>query len=37
LESEEKQQWLDAMHNEMKYFHDNHTYDLVTCLRAKMR
>nr|KYP54197.1 Retrovirus-related Pol polyprotein from transposon TNT 1-94 [Cajanus cajan] len=27
LESEEKQQWLDAMQDEMKSLYDNHTYD----------
>ncbi|KAK7405387.1 hypothetical protein VNO78_06644 [Psophocarpus tetragonolobus] len=28
LESEEKQQWLDEMEDEMKSLHDNRTYDL---------
>jgi len=28
LESEEKQKWLDAMQDEIKSLHENHTYDL---------
>ncbi|WVY92537.1 hypothetical protein V8G54_031625 [Vigna mungo] len=35
IESEEKQKWLDAMQDEMKSLHDNHTYDLVSCLRVR--
>jgi len=35
LESEEKQKWLDAMQDEMKSFHDNHTYDLVKLPKGK--
>ena len=29
MESEEKKKWLDAMKDEMKSLHDNHTFDLV--------
>ena len=29
IESEEKKKWLDAMKDEMKSLHDNHTFDLV--------
>jgi len=36
LESEEKQKWLDAMQDEMKSLHDNHTYDLVKLPKGKM-
>ncbi|WVZ20167.1 hypothetical protein V8G54_007489 [Vigna mungo] len=35
IESEEKQKWLDAMQDEMKSLHDNHTYDLVKLLWVK--
>ena len=27
MESEEKRKWLDAMKDEMKSLHDNHTFD----------
>lgn len=29
VESDENQKWLDALHDEMKSLHNNHTYDLV--------
>ena len=29
IKSEEKKKWLDAMKEEMKSLHDNHTFDLV--------
>jgi len=29
MESEEKEKWFDAMEDEMKSLHDNHTFDLV--------
>ena len=35
LDSEEKKQWLDAMQDEMKSLHDNHTYDLVKLPKGK--
>ena len=35
MESEEKQKWLDAMQDEMKSLHDNHTYDLVKLPKGK--
>jgi len=35
LESDEKQQWLDVMQDEMKCLHDNHTYDLVKLPKGK--
>lgn len=36
LESEENQQWLDVMQDEMKSLHNNHTYDLVKLYKGKM-
>ena len=35
MESDENQKWLDAMHDEMKSLHDNHTYDLVKFPKGK--
>ena len=35
MESDENQKWLDAMHDEMKSLHDNHTYDLVKLPKGK--
>jgi len=35
LDSEEKKQWMDAMQDEMKSLHDNHTYDLVKLHKGK--
>ena len=35
MDSEEKKQWLDAMQDEMKSLHDNHTYDLVKLPKGK--
>ena len=35
MESEEKQNWLEAMQDEMKSLHDNHTYDLVKLPKGK--
>ncbi|RDY11436.1 hypothetical protein CR513_03880, partial [Mucuna pruriens] len=35
IESEERQKWLDAMQDEMKSLHDNHTYDLVKLPKGK--
>jgi len=35
LDSEEKKQWLDAMQDEMKSLHDNHTNDLVKFHKGK--
>ncbi|RDY07582.1 hypothetical protein CR513_08287, partial [Mucuna pruriens] len=35
MESEEKQKWLDAMQDEIKSLHDNHTYDLVKLPNGK--
>ena len=35
LASEEKQNWLDAIQDEMKSLHDNHTYDLVKLSKEK--
>ena len=29
MKSEEKEKWFDVMKDEIKYFHDNHTFDLV--------
>jgi len=29
MKSEEKKKWLDAMQDEIKSLHDNHTFDLV--------
>ena len=33
--SEEKKKWLDAMQDEMKSLHDNHTFDLVKLPKGK--
>ncbi|RDX88348.1 hypothetical protein CR513_30076, partial [Mucuna pruriens] len=35
MESEEKQKWMDAMQDEIKSLHDNHTYDLVKLPNGK--
>ena len=35
LESEEKEQWLDVMQDEMKSLHDNHIYNLVELPKGK--
>ena len=35
MERDENQKWLDAMHDEMKSLHDNHTYDLVKLYKGK--
>ena len=35
MESEEKRKWLDAMKDEMKFIHDNHTFDLVKLPKGK--
>src|SRR6266487_4225588 len=35
MESDENQKWLDAMNDEMKSLHDNHTYDLVKLPKGK--
>ena len=35
IESEEKQKWLEAMQDEMKSLHENHTYDLVKLPKGK--
>ncbi len=35
METEEKKKWLDAMQDEMKSLHDNHTYDLVKLSKCK--
>lgn len=35
MENEEKQNWLDAMQDDMKYLHDNHVYDLVKFPKGK--
>lgn len=35
MESDENQKWMDAMHDEMKSLHDNHTYDLVKLPKGK--
>ena len=35
MESDENQNWLDAMHDEIKSLHDNHTYDLVKFPKGK--
>ncbi|RDX90094.1 hypothetical protein CR513_28078, partial [Mucuna pruriens] len=35
IKSEERQKWLDAMQDEMKSLHDNHTYDLVKLPKGK--
>jgi len=35
IENEEKQKWLDAMQDEMKSLHDNHTVDLVKLPKGK--
>ncbi|RDX83892.1 hypothetical protein CR513_35145, partial [Mucuna pruriens] len=35
MESEEKQKWMDAMQDEIKSLHDNHTYDLVNLPNGK--
>ena len=35
LDGEEKKQWMDAMQDEMKSLHDNHTYDLVKLPKGK--
>ena len=35
MESEEKKKWLDAMKDEMKSLHDNHTFDLVKLPKGK--
>ncbi|RDX79232.1 hypothetical protein CR513_40372, partial [Mucuna pruriens] len=35
MESEERQKWLDAMQDEIKSLHDNHTYDLVKLPKGK--
>ena len=32
---EKRQVWLKAMHEEMKFLHENHTYDLVKLLKGK--
>ncbi|RDX67830.1 hypothetical protein CR513_53244, partial [Mucuna pruriens] len=37
MESEEKQKWMDAMQDEIKSLHDNHTYDLVKLPNGKKR
>ena len=29
MEDEHKNQWIEAMQDEMKYLHENHTYELV--------
>lgn len=34
-ESDESQKWLDAMHDDMKLLHDNHTYGLVKLPEGK--
>ncbi|RDX98966.1 hypothetical protein CR513_18043, partial [Mucuna pruriens] len=35
MKNEEKQKWLDAMQDEIKSLHDNHTYDLVKLSNGK--
>ena len=35
MESEEKKKWLNAMKDEMKSLHDNHTFDLVKLPKGK--
>jgi ATP-binding cassette subfamily B (MDR/TAP) protein 1 len=35
MESDEKKKWLDAMQDEMKSLHDNHTFDLVKLPKGK--
>ena len=35
MESEEKQKWLEAMQDEMKSLHENHTYDLAKLPKGK--
>lgn len=35
LDNEDKQHWLDAMKDEMKSLHDNHTFDLVMLPKGK--
>jgi len=35
MESEEKRKWLDAMKDEMKSIHNNHTFDLVKLPKGK--
>ncbi|CAJ2671557.1 unnamed protein product [Trifolium pratense] len=35
MESDENQKWLDAMNDEMKSLHDNHTYDLMKLPKGK--
>ncbi|KAL9267166.1 Retrovirus-related Pol polyprotein from transposon TNT 1-94-like protein [Drosera capensis] len=35
MDSEEKQKWQDAMEDEMKFLHDNHTFDLVKLPKGK--
>lgn len=35
LESDDKQCWMDAMKDEMKSLHDNHTFDLVKLPKGK--
>lgn len=36
MESDENQKWIDAMHDDMKLLHDNHTYVLVKLPNGKM-
>lgn len=36
IENDDNQKRLDAMHDEIKSLHDNHTYDLVKFLESKM-
>ncbi|RDX69198.1 hypothetical protein CR513_51722, partial [Mucuna pruriens] len=35
MESEERQKWLDAMQDEIKSLHDDHTYELVKLPKGK--
>uniref|UniRef100_A0A803N8D4 Uncharacterized protein n=1 Tax=Chenopodium quinoa TaxID=63459 RepID=A0A803N8D4_CHEQI len=35
MDSDDKQHWLDAMKDEMKSLHDNHTFDLVKLPKGK--
>ncbi|PHT99397.1 hypothetical protein BC332_31740 [Capsicum chinense] len=34
MEDENKDQWIEAMQDNIKSLHENHTYELVNCLRA---
>ncbi|RDX85023.1 hypothetical protein CR513_33842, partial [Mucuna pruriens] len=36
MEGEERQKWLNAMQDEIKSLHDNHTYDLVKFPKGKV-